>query len=170
MRDVIDFVWQRATHYTGAVRPLKYAAIAVGGLFLAVVFIVFVLNPDPKATVNRPFTSQENVKPPAIGVPRTGREVTGIYRNVEQSELQLRANGDFTLVDGHGADAGTFSLVDGRFAVRSTRCPKVLGTYTLLVTGPQEAGKAALQFTVQDDGCSSRRATMTAQPWVYANS
>jgi hypothetical protein len=167
---VADFVIGRVEHYTSVVRKLKYAAIAVAGVFLTVAFIVFVLNPDPKAAVNRPFKSQQNVKPPALGVPASVASVSGIYRNVEQDGLQLRANGDFTLIDKRGADAGVFSLLDGRFEVRSSRCGAAIGAYSVVVTGPQEAGKAALVFTVQDDGCAERRRTLTVQPWVYANS
>ncbi|MCU1460755.1 MAG: hypothetical protein JWO37_830 [Acidimicrobiales bacterium] len=151
-------------------KRLKYAAIAAGALFLVIVFLVVVLNPDPKATVNRPFTAQENVKPPAAGVPPSAKSVSGIYRSIGQDVLQLRADGQFTLTDKHGADGGVFGLVDGRFDVKTTRCGDVRGTYVVIVTGPQEAGRAALQFTVQDDGCLDRRTTLTSKPWVYANS
>ncbi len=149
---------------------LKYAAIGAGALFLAIVFIVFALNPNQKAAVNKPFTKFENVKPPAAGAPSSPSAVSGIYRDVAQNALQLRADGQFTLTDKRGADAGIFGLVDGRFDVKSKQCGEAHGVYTVIVTGPQEAGRAALQFTVQDDVCVDRRATLTAKPWVYANS
>ena len=46
----------------------------------------------------------------------------------------------------------------------------VLGSYTVLVTGRQEAGQASLVFTAGDDSCAKRRTALTAKPWVYANS
>ena len=53
--------------------------------------------------VNKPFKAQENVRPPAGGVPASAKSVSGIYRTVAQDALQLRAGGDFTLFDKHGA-------------------------------------------------------------------
>jgi len=151
-------------------KQLKYAAIGVAALFLVIVFIVFALNPDQKAAVNRPFTKFENVKPPAAGVPNAPTAISGIYRNLATATLQLRGNGQYTLTDEHGADAGTFTLSGGHFAVRSVACDGVLGSYTVLVTGRQEAGQASLVFTAGDDSCAKRRTALTAKPWVYANS
>jgi hypothetical protein len=149
---------------------LKYALIAVGGIGLVIVFIVFALNPDRNAAVNKPFTRFENIKPPAAGVPSSPRDISGIYRDLATDLLQLRADAKYSLTDQHGADSGAFTLVDGHFVVHSTQCGAALGTYAVVVVGPQEAGKAALRFSAQDDPCVNRRATLTAKPWVYANS
>ncbi len=113
-----------------------------------------------------------NVRPPAPGVPASGREVTGIYRSIHQGVLQLRADGAFVLVvpEGPGPTAGTFTLRDGRLVVRTEACGDQAGDYDVVVTGEQEAGKAILNLSAVHDPCEDRRRYLTIDPWVYANS
>ena len=113
-----------------------------------------------------------NVQPPAPGVPATAAEVTGIYRSIHQGLLQLRADGDYVLVvpEGPGPSTGSFTLDAGRMSVQSEACGPEPGDYDVVVTGTQEAGKAALNFTAVRDSCEARRKYLTIDPWVYANS
>ncbi len=113
-----------------------------------------------------------NVRPPRPGVPADGSEVVGIYRSIHQGLLQLRGDGDLTLIipDGPGATSGTYSLRDGRLEVFTERCGDQLGDYRVEVTGEQLAGKAVLNITAVDDACAERRKYLTIDPWVYANS
>jgi hypothetical protein len=117
-------------------------------------------------------TPASNVRPPAAGVPASGRDVTGIYRSIHQGLLQLRDNGDFVLVvpEGPGPTAGTFTLTDGRMTVRTGECGAEPGDYDVVVTGAQEAGKATLNISAVRDACADRRKYLTIDPWVYANS
>ena len=117
-------------------------------------------------------TPASNVRPPAAGVPASGRDVTGIYRSIHQGLLQLRDNGDFVLVvpEGPGPTAGTFTLTDGRMTVRTDKCGAEPGDYDVVVTGAQEAGKATLNISAVRDACADRRKYLTIDPWVYANS
>jgi hypothetical protein len=112
-----------------------------------------------------------NVKPPAPGTPASNGDVSGIYRSINQGVLQLRKDGDFTLVvPGGGASAGTFTLTTGRMAIESDDCGRTVGRYSVEVTGKQEAGKATLHMTTVDDGCDKRKRELTSAPWVYADS
>lgn len=113
-----------------------------------------------------------NVQPPRPGVPATAKEVTGIYRSIHQGLLQLRSGGDYVLIipEGPGPTSGTYTLRDGRLEVRSTSCGDDTGAYDVVVTGAQEAGKAALNISVVQDNCEARRRYLTVDPWVYANS
>ena len=113
-----------------------------------------------------------NVRPPAPGVPADGSEVVGIYRSIHQGLLQLRGDGDLTLIvpEGPGATSGTYALRDGRLEVFTDECGDQLGDYRVEVTGEQEAGKAVLNLVAVDDPCTERRKYLTIDPWVYANS
>jgi hypothetical protein len=113
-----------------------------------------------------------NVQPPAPGVPATAEEVTGIYRSIHQGLLQLRSDGEYTLIvpEGPGPTAGTYTLNGGRLTVRSDACGPETGDYDVVVTGEQEAGKAVLNISAVRDGCEDRRKYLTVDPWVYANS
>lgn len=112
-----------------------------------------------------------NVQPPAAGVPKAAEEITGIYRTIHQSLLQLRANGDLSLiVPDVSASAGTYTLVDGELTVTTTRCKAQVGHYRVEVTGIQRAGKATLNITATDDSCAERLRYLTIDPWVYADS
>ena len=117
-------------------------------------------------------TPSSNVRPPAPGVPADGQDVTGIYRSIHQGLLQFRADGDFVLVvpDGPGPSSGTFTLRDGRMEVRSAPCGEATGSYEVVVTGEQEAGKAVLNLSPLTDACDDRRHYLTVDPWVYADS
>lgn len=113
-----------------------------------------------------------NVRPPPPGSPRTGAEVTGIYRSIHQGLLQFRDNGTFNLIvpaDPPTTD-GVYRLENGRLEVRSENCGNMVGRYDVVVTGEQEAGKATLRISAVDDGCEHRRRYLTIDPWVYANS
>lgn len=113
-----------------------------------------------------------NVQPPAPGVPATAEEVTGIYRSIHQGLLQLRSDGEYTLIvpEGPGPTAGTYTLTGGRLTVRSDACGAEIGDYDVVVSGEQEAGKAVLNISAVRDGCEDRRKYLTIDPWVYANS
>jgi hypothetical protein len=113
-----------------------------------------------------------NIRPPRPGVPASGSEVTGIYRSIHQGLLQLRGDGDLTLVipDGPGASTGRYVLRDGRMEVFTDKCGDVPGAYRVEVTGEQQPGKAVLNLTAVDDPCTDRRTYLTIDPWVYANS
>lgn len=113
-----------------------------------------------------------NIRPPRPGVPADGSDVVGIYRSIHQGLLQLRADGDLTLIvpEGPGPSSGTYSLRDGRLEVFTDECGDQLGDYRVEVTGEQEAGKAVLNVRAVDDPCAERRRYLTIDPWVYANS
>ena len=113
-----------------------------------------------------------NVRPPRPGVPADGSEVVGIYRSIHQGLLQLRGDGDLTLIipDGPGATSGSYALRDGRLEVFTERCGDQLGDYRVEVTGEQKPGKAVLNITAVDDPCTERRRYLTIDPWVYADS
>jgi len=113
-----------------------------------------------------------NIRPPRPGVPADGSEVVGIYRSIHQGVLQLRGDGDLTLIipEGPGATTGSYSLRDGRLEVFTEGCGDELGDYRVEVTGEQKAGKAVLNLTAVDDPCAERRKYLTIDPWVYANS
>ena len=113
-----------------------------------------------------------NVRPPRPGVPADESEVVGIYRSIHQGLLQLRGDGDLTLIipGGPGATSGTYALRAGRLEVFTESCGDQLGDYRVEVTGEQEAGKAVLNITAVDDPCAERRRYLTIDPWVYANS
>lgn len=113
-----------------------------------------------------------NIRPPRPGVPADGSEVVGIYRSIHQGLLQLRGDGDLTLIipDGPGATGGSYALRDGRLEVFTERCGDQLGDYRVEVTGEQKPGKAVLNITAVDDACAERRKYLTIDPWVYANS
>lgn len=117
-------------------------------------------------------TPSTNVQPPKPGVPGRATDVTGIYRSIHQGLLQLRDNGEFVLIvpDGPGPSAGRYTLLDGRLEVRSKPCGDQLGSYDVIVTGEQEAGKAVLNLSLVADPCDVRRRYLTIDPWVYANS
>ena len=115
---------------------------------------------------------RSNIKPPRPGTPAGAADVTGIYRSIHQGLLQLRADGSFVLIvpEGPGPTAGRFTLDDGRLLVHSDKCGEATGSYDMVVTGEQEAGKALLRITPVDDPCEDRRHYLTVDPWVYANS
>jgi hypothetical protein len=113
-----------------------------------------------------------NVRPPHPGVPAAISDVTGIYRSIHQGVLQLRRNGELTLVlpEGPGANSGSYTLQDGRLSVTTQSCGATTGEYDVLVSGEQAPGKAILNFSAVDDQCESRRHYLTIDPWVYADS
>ena len=113
-----------------------------------------------------------NVQPPAPGVPATEADVSGIYRSIHQGVLQLREDGEYTLIvpEGPGPTAGTFTLTQGRLSVYSDACGPETGDYDVVVTGEQEAGKAVLNISAVRDSCEDRKKYLTIDPWVYANS
>ena len=117
-------------------------------------------------------TPSSNVQPPAPGVPATEADVSGIYRSIHQGVLQLREDGEYTLIvpEGPGATAGTFTLSQGRLSVYSDACGPETGDYDVVVTGEQKAGKAVLNISAVRDSCEDRRKYLTIDPWVYANS
>src|SRR5438105_3640197 len=147
---------------------VKYGLIAAGAAFFAVIAVVFLLNEDSNAPLNKPFKSFENVKPPKAGDAPDALGVTGIYRTVHTSLLQLRRSGEFDLTDSAGADTGGFTLTTGHFEVHSHDCGGALGSYTVEVTGKNQAGSAALHFITVDDECARRRVALTRDPWIYA--
>ncbi|MGH9156512.1 MAG: hypothetical protein ACRD1K_11905 [Acidimicrobiales bacterium] len=106
--------------------------------------------------------SDTNVRPPQPGVPARSADVTGIYRTIRNSVIQLRANGDFfMLVPDVGAANGTWSLVDGRFQVSTNRCDDQQGQYELEVTGEGLPGKAQRRVKPVDDPCAERKTYLT---------
>ncbi|MGI9033588.1 MAG: hypothetical protein ACR2HY_07905 [Acidimicrobiales bacterium] len=114
----------------------------------------------------------ENVKPPAAGTPAGPADVSGIYRSLHTATLQLRQDGTVALIvpEGTGASSGRFTLQDGRLELQTTACRDAIGSYDVVVTGPQKAGKATLVVTAVDDSCAGRRRDLTRDPWVYADS
>ena len=113
-----------------------------------------------------------NVQPPAPGVPAAAKDVTGIYRSIHQGLLQLRGDGQYSLIvpDGPGATGGSFTLSAGRLTVYSKECGQQTGEYDVMVTGTQAAGKAVLNISTVNDPCEDRRHYLTIDPWIYANS
>ena len=122
--------------------------------------------------VQREAERVQNVKPPRAGTPAGPSDVSGIYRSLHQAVLQLRGDGTVVLIDpsGGGPSSGTFTLAGGRLVVRSPECGDAAGTYDLVVTGPQQAGKATLVITAVGDTCTARRTALTRDSWVYADS
>ena len=117
-------------------------------------------------------TPSSNVQPPAPGVPASEADVSGIYRSIHQGVLQLRKDGEYTLIvpEGPGPTAGTYTLTQGRLSVYSDACGPETGDYDVVVTGEQEAGKAVLNISAVRDSCEDRKKYLTIDPWVYANS
>lgn len=113
-----------------------------------------------------------NVRPPKPGVPASITDLTGIYRTIHQGVLQLRRDGQFTLIlpEGPGPTSGSYTLQDGHMSIVDKQCGTVTGQYDVTVTGAQEPGKAVLNFSPVDDPCDQRRHYLTVDPWVYANS
>ena len=136
---------------------------------LATLWIVAVVT---GCNANREMERQSNVKPPRPGTPARATDVTGIYRSIHQGLLQLRADGTFVLIvpEGPGPTAGTYTLDNGRLQVRTDRCGNAAGSYDVVVSGQQKAGKAVLRITPVDDGCAERRHYLSVDPWIYANS
>jgi hypothetical protein len=114
----------------------------------------------------------ENVRPPRAGTPGRPAEVQGIYRSLHQALLQLRGDGSVVLVvpGGGGPSSGRFTLQEGRLEVQTSACGDAVGSYDMVVTGEQAAGKAMLRISVVSDDCATRRQDLTRDPWVYANS
>jgi hypothetical protein len=114
----------------------------------------------------------ENVRPPRAGTPGRPADVQGIYRSLHQALLQLRGDGSVVLVvpDGGGPSSGRFTLQEGRLELQTSTCGDAVGSYDMVVTGEQEAGKATLRITVVSDECATRRHDLTRDAWVYANS
>lgn len=113
-----------------------------------------------------------NVRPPKPGVPAGISDLTGIYRTIHQGVLQLRSDGQFSLIlpEGPGPTSGSFSLQDGHMSIVDKTCGTVTGQYDVTVTGVQQPGKAVLNFAAVDDPCDQRRHYLTVDPWIYANS
>lgn len=112
-----------------------------------------------------------NIRPPAPGIPSGAASVSGIYRSIHQGLLQLRENGELSLIiPDVSASAGTFTLEDGNLVVQTARCGAESGRYRLEVTGEQLPGKATLNITAVDDPCDERRRYLTIDPWVYGDS
>ena len=116
--------------------------------------------------------TRQNVRPPAPGTPSQRGDVQGIYRSIRQGVLQLRGDGEFVLImrESPGAGAGTYTLEDGRLTVNTNVCGTAEGEYRVQVGGEQKAGKATLRFEAVNDDCDWRRRSLTADPWVYADS
>ena len=114
----------------------------------------------------------ENVRPPRAGTPGQPSDVQGIYRSVRQGLLQLRGNGTIVLIApvGGGPSGGRFTLQNGRLELQTDDCGDAIGSYDVVVTGEQEAGKATLRITAVEDACAPRLRDLTSDPWVYANS
>ena len=112
------------------------------------------------------------MRPPAAGTPSQPSDVQGIYRSIRNGVLQLRGNGDIVLIvgDGTGASSGTFTLQDGRLDVQTSSCGDAIGSYDVVVSGEQEAGKATLRITGVSDACADRFRQLTIDPWIYADS
>jgi hypothetical protein len=114
----------------------------------------------------------ENVRPPKAGTPGQPSDVQGIYRSVRQGLLQLRGDGTIVLIapQGGGPSGGRFTLQAGRLELQTDDCGDEIGSYDVVVTGEQEAGKATLRLTAIDDSCGPRLRDLTQDPWIYANS
>ncbi|HEX7277186.1 MAG TPA: hypothetical protein VF244_07400 [Acidimicrobiales bacterium] len=113
-----------------------------------------------------------NFNPPALGVPATADDVTGIYRSIHQGLLQLRGNGELNLIvpEGPGATTGTFTLTDGRATVRTENCGDQVGSYTVEVVAGPIVSKSTLVIEAVHDPCAERQRYLTIDPWVYADS
>lgn len=115
--------------------------------------------------------AMSNVKPPTPGTPATGTDIAGIYRSMNQSLLQLRADGGYVLiVKDSAATSGQFTVASGQLEVESEGCGSTVGRYAVVVTGKKEAGKAKLEITPVSDDCARRARDLVAAPWVYADS
>ena len=113
--------------------------------------------------------TETNVRPPHPGIPSTEVDVTGIYRTRHQGLIQLRANGGFVMViSGKGPSAGTWTLRDGVFQVRTGPCGDQPGEYRAEVTGEALPGKAILHLRSVRDDCVERQRYLTIDPWIYA--
>ncbi len=113
-----------------------------------------------------------NYRPPDLGVPATGADITGIYRTIHQALLQLRGNGELNLIipAGVGATSGTFAVDNGRVTVRTERCGDQVGAYQVEVHAGPIVSRSTLVFEAVDDPCAERRKYLTIDPWVYADS
>lgn len=112
-----------------------------------------------------------NIRPPAPGTPSGAATVSGIYRSIHQGVLQLRANGELSLIiPDVSASAGTFTLDNGDLTVTTGRCGDEVGRYRMEVTGVQLPGEAILNITAVEDACDERRTYLTIDPWIYADS
>ncbi|MGH3850103.1 MAG: hypothetical protein ACRDRT_10430, partial [Pseudonocardiaceae bacterium] len=114
-----------------------------------------------------------NVRPPKPGIPQQSSDVTGIYRTSHQATLQLRRNGNLSLivpVSSVRASSGNYTLSAGTFELTTNQCGDKVGRYTVEVRGQQVAGEAILAFTALDDTCADRRRYLTIDPWYYADS
>ena len=118
------------------------------------------------------LAAMQNVKPPAAGTPNAPADVSGIYRSLHSATLQLRADGTITMIvpQGAGATNGRFTLQQGRLEMQTSGCGETPGSYDVVVTGEQKAGKATLVITGVDDPCEARLRDLTRDPWVYADS
>lgn len=118
------------------------------------------------------MADMQNVKPPAPGTPNGPADVSGIYRSLHTATLQLRRDGTITLIvpDGGGASDGRFTLQSGRIELQTSACGDAAGSYDVVVTGPQKAGKSTLVITGVNDPCGARLRDLTRDPWVYADS
>lgn len=116
--------------------------------------------------------SRSNIRPPRPGTPTGAADVVGIYRTIHQGLLQLRADGELVLIvpEGPGPSAGTYTLDNGRFAVRTEVCGDAVGEYDVSVGGQPKPGQATLTFATVRDDCGARSRYLTVDPWIYANS
>jgi hypothetical protein len=113
-----------------------------------------------------------NYRPPAVGVPATGADITGIYRTIHQGLLQLRGNGELNLIipEGIGATSGTFTVNDGHVTVHTDGCGDQTGSYKVEVHPGPILTRSTLEFEAVDDPCAERLKYLTIDPWVYADS
>ncbi|MEA2828558.1 MAG: hypothetical protein QOG43_2997 [Actinomycetota bacterium] len=113
-----------------------------------------------------------NYRPPDLGVPATGADITGIYRTIHQGLLQLRGNGELNLIipEGIGATSGTFAVKDGHVTVHTDGCGDQVGAYNVEVLPGPVISRSTLMFEAVDDPCAARLKYLTIDPWVYADS
>jgi hypothetical protein len=113
-----------------------------------------------------------NYRPPDLGVPATGADITGIYRSIHQGLLQLRGNGELNLIipEGIGATSGTFVVDNGHVTVRTDSCGDQVGAYQVEVLPGPVINKSTLMFEAVADPCAERLRYLTIDPWVYADS
>ncbi len=139
--------------------------------FAALVVIVLITGAALAGCSQKEQDAISNVKPPTPGTPATGSDISGIYRSLKQSLLQLRADGSYVLIVKDSAPtAGQFTVTSGQLDVQSNGCGTAAGRYTVVVTGEKKAGKAKLEITATSDDCARRKKDLTAGPWVYADS
>jgi hypothetical protein len=147
------------------VKHFRFTA-RLSSMFLVLVLLASTSCSDREATERR-----RNVRPPEPGTPAKASDVQGIYRTVHQGLLQLRGDGEFVMIiPGEGPSAGTYTLSDGTFTVRTDACGEEVGRYRVTATGPQRAGEAALHFSPVFDNCGVRTRYLTIDPWIYADS